>query len=346
MSDSAGSEDLENQIRTVKSSPGKDVEEQSTSKSESDSASERAGGSALSLDSQEKSEEENKSQTQGKTIKTKKDGETNGAEEAKSRKKEDRISANASKTERARAARASKAMKNDANSANDSDASGEDIAEEFEGWSLEDHHNEMLALQNEFERLSKRHYDDTCQRLDEQIRAVNSGNDSEFKKNLQEIDKQYKRSTQSLNARKEFDLKACEIAYEGEVYAIEMTYKENRVLMKEMLIEEIRRKRLRELEPPKVEMNYYPQFDTNEYNDGGTEDEEWDESRTVFGSQANYVPEPESQRKRKLVGGSSSSRSNQKRRALAEIVDFKKPPVVYMLSANEIEDDLHAALRI
>ena len=27
---------------------------------------------------------------------------------------------------------------------------------EFEGWTLEDHHNEMLALQTEFERLAKR----------------------------------------------------------------------------------------------------------------------------------------------------------------------------------------------
>lgn len=232
----------------------------------------------------------------------------------------------------------------------------DDNVEEFEGWTLEDHHNEMLALQNEFERLAKKHYDDTCSRIDEQIRAINSGTDADFKKNLQVIDKQYKRMTQALDARKKMEMKSCETMYDGELYAVELTYKEDRLVLKNMLIDQIRRKRLRQLEPSEDGRNeslYYRDVKKGQAadeNDGGTEEDEWEHNMM----QEESVPRRQDNRNRgasrkhaKAVSSpgpttSSNSRSSAKRRLVVEVTN---PPVVYMLTAKEIQEDMQLGLK-
>lgn len=230
-----------------------------------------------------------------------------------------------------------------ANAGSESDGSpdeeGANTVEEFEGWTLEDHHNEMLALQNEFERLAKRHYDDTCLRIEEQIRSVNSGSDPEFKKNLQAVDRKYKSTVSSLEARKKMELATVEASYDGEMYALDLTFKEDHSWLKEMLVDQIKRKRLRALEPEAPEPVEEPIYGLERYDDmsnGETENEEFDHMNPY----EDIVPKARRHAKTKPMPHSPLPMHTTRPFKRIKAVETSEVPVIYMLDQKEIEQDL------
>lgn len=227
------------------------------------------------------------------------------------------------------------------------DEEGANTVEEFEGWTLEDHHNEMLALQTEFERLAKRHYDDTCLRIEEQIRSVNAGSDPDFKKNLQAVDRKYKSTCQSLEGRKKMELKTCEAQYDGDMYSIGLTYTEDLDWLKGMLIDQVKRRRLRQLEPEPepepAEAQMYQNGSLYDDADGGTEEEQWNNETD------DDDIKPAKLSKRHKVGGRSPMSHSPVPMHIPRnrpVVEVNDPPVVYMLDQKAFDEDWHAMMRL
>jgi len=227
------------------------------------------------------------------------------------------------------------------------DEEGANTVEEFEGWTLEDHHNEMLALQTEFERLAKRHYDDTCLRIEEQIRSVNAGSDPDFKKNLQAVDRRYKSTCQSLESRKKMELKTCEAQFDGDMYSIGLTYTEDLTWLKGMLIDQVKRRRLRLLEPEPEPDFFDGQSDQNggyDFTDGGTEEDELNQT-----DDDDIKPARSGIKRHRVTGGRSPMSHSPvpmhivRKRPAIEVND---PPVVYMLGQKALDEDWHAMNRL
>lgn len=229
------------------------------------------------------------------------------------------------------------------------DEEGANTVEEFEGWTLEDHHNEMLALQTEFERLAKRHYDDTCLRIEEQIRSVNAGSDPDFKKNLQAVDRRYKSTCQSLESRKKMELKTCEAQFDGDMYSIGLTYTEDLTWLKGMLIDQVKRRRLRQLwpesEPEFSVVQSYQNGSLYDDADGGTEEEQWNNET----DDDDIKPAKLGIKRHKVTGGRSPMSHSPvpmhivRKRPAIEVND---PPVVYMLGQKALDEDWHAMNRL
>lgn len=263
--------------------------------------------------------------------------------------------------------------------ASESDASDDELTranalKEFVGWSMEDHQNEMCALQGEFARLAKRHFDETCARIDDQVRSVNAGSDPEFKRNLLAVDRQYRKTCAALDAQKKLEFDSINNAYDEELYAVGETFEEDKIWYKQMLINQIRNKGI------SYSLDDHDGTDNEDGAEDWTDIQSTNSSVHQFDQSARTTPTPtvhptkektKPDRNRKTDDSRSRSSSSptrifktgrsgsisgvaprgvaspaSKNKFLSKVKQLgKTAPIIYMLQPHEIQNDIMRAFK-